>query len=132
MELNWQEYHRLEQGTLLPPDESLSVMLRERRKGPERASATEMTLGEDPLFAIERRIEEEGDGGETLITSRIEHVFYSFDEAQAYLDLFAYRLPGCRIAVLPTTGVLKRVLRAGEFLDEIERRLAEGGHDGTA
>lgn len=22
--------------------------------------------------------------------------------------------------------------RAGEFLDEIERRLAEGGHDGTA
>lgn len=31
MELNWHEYYRLEQGALLPPDESLSVMLRERR-----------------------------------------------------------------------------------------------------
>lgn len=132
MELNWHEYHRLEQGALLPPDESLSVMLRERRKGPERAQATEMTLGEDPLFAIEYRIEEEGDDGGMVLISQIVSVFYSLDEAQAYLNLFAYRLPCCRIVVLPTKGVLKRVLRAGEFLDEIERRLAEGGHDGTA
>ena len=91
-----------------------------------------MTLAEDPLFAIERRIEEEGDDGETRLTSRIEYVFFSYEEAETYLEQFKYRLHGCRLTVLPTFGSLKRVLRAGEFLDEIERRLAEGGHDGAA
>lgn len=113
-------------------DESLLVMLRERRKGPERVDATEITLAEDPLFAIERRIEEEGDDGEKRLTSRIEYVFFSYEEAETYLEQFKYRLHGCRLTVLPTFGSLKRVLRAGEFLDEIERRLAEGGHDGAA
>ena len=91
-----------------------------------------MTLAEDPLFAIERRIEEEGDDGEKRLTSRIESVFFSYEEAVTYLEQFKYRLHGCRLTVLPTFGSLKRVLRAGEFLDEIERRLAEGGHDGAA
>ena len=112
MPLDWSEHAKLERGAALPVDESVLVMLRERRKGPERVEATEITLAEDPLFAIERRIEEEGDDGETRLTSRIEYVF--------------------RLTVLPTFGSLKRVLRAGEFLDEIERRLAEGGHDGAA
>ena len=107
-------------------------MLRERRKGPERVEATEITLAEDPLFAIERRIEEEGDDGEKRLTSRIEYVFFSYEEAETYLEQFKYRLHGCRLMVLPTFGSLKRVLRAGEFLDEIERRLAEGVHDGAA
>ena len=57
MPLDWSEYAKLERGAALPVDESLLVMLRERRKGPERVEATEMTLAEDPLFAIERRIE---------------------------------------------------------------------------
>ena len=132
MPLYWSEYAKLERGAALPVDESLLVMLRERRKGPERVEATEITLAEDPLFAIERRIEEEGDDGETRLTSRIEYVFFSYEEAETYLEQFKYRLHGCRLTVLPTFGSLKRVLRAGEFLDEIERRLAEGGHDGAA
>ena len=123
---------KAERGAVLPVDESLLVMLRERRKGPERVEATEITLAEDPLFAIERRIEEEGDDGETRLTSRIEYVFFSYEEAETYLEQFKYRLHGCRLTVLPTFGSLKRVLRAGEFLDEIERRLAEGAHDGAA
>lgn len=130
--LDWNEHARLERGALLPVDESLLVMLRERRKGVEREEATAMTLTEDPLFAIERRIEEEGDDGEKRLASRIEYVFFSYGEAETYLEKFKYRLHGCRLTVLPTLGFLKRVLRAGEFLDEIERRLAEGGHDGTA
>ena len=112
MPLDWSEHAKLERGAALPVDESLLVMLRERRKGPERVEATEITLAEDPLFAIERRI--------------------SYEEAETYLEQFKYRLHGCRLTVLPTFGSLKRVLRAGEFLDEIERRLAEGGHDGAA
>ena len=132
MPLDWSGYEKLERGAALPVDETLIVMLRERRKGPERVEATEMTLAEDPLFAIERRIEEEGDDGKTLLINRIEYVFFSYDEAEAYLEQFKYRLRDCRIMVLPTFGSLKRVLRAGEFLDEIERRLAEGGHDGAA
>ena len=117
MPLDWSEHAKLERGAALPVDESLLVMLRERRKGPERVEATEITLAEDPLFAIERRI---------------EYVFFSYEEAETYLEQFKYRLHGCRLMVLPTFGSLKRVLRAGEFLDEIERRLAEGVHDGAA
>ena len=117
MPLDWSEHAKLERGAALPVDESLLVML---------------TLAEDPLFAIERRIEEEGDDGEKRLTSRIESVFFSYEEAETYLEQFKYRLHGCRLTVLPTFGSLKRVLRAGEFLDEIERRLAEGGHDGAA
>ena len=132
MPLDWNEYAKLERGTTLPVDDSLLVMLRERRKGPERVGATERSLIEDPLFAIERRIEEKGCNGETLLSSRIECVFYSFGEAEAFMEQFKYRLSNCHILVLPTFGSLKRVLRAGEFLDEIERRLAEGGHDGSA
>lgn len=56
--------------------------------------ATEITLAEDPLFAIERRIEEEGDDGETRLTSRIEYVFFSYEEAETYLEQFKYRLHG--------------------------------------
>ena len=121
MPLDWSEYAKLERGAALPVDESLLVMLRERRKGPGRVEATEITLAE-----------EEGDDGETRLTSRIEYVFFSYEEAETYLEQFKYRLHGCRLTVLPTFGSLKRVLRAGEFLDEIERRLAEGGHDGAA
>lgn len=130
--LNWIEYDKLERGAILSGAGLLLVMLRERRKGPERVNATGRTLAEDPLFAIERRIEEEDDDGKMLIANRIEYVFYSFDEAREYLEQFEYRLHGCRITVLPTFGILKRVLRAGEFLDEIERRLTEGDNDGTA
>ena len=36
MPLDWSEYAKLERGAALPVDESLLVMLRERRKGPER------------------------------------------------------------------------------------------------
>ena len=94
MPLDWSEHAKLERGAALPVDESLLVMLRERRKGPERVEATEMTLAEDPLFAIERRIEEEGDDGEKRLTSRIESVFFSYEEAETYLEQFKYRLHG--------------------------------------
>ena len=52
MSLDWSEHAKLERGAALPVDESLLVMLRERRKGPERVEATEITFAEDPLFAI--------------------------------------------------------------------------------
>lgn len=132
MPLDWNEHAKLERGAALPVDESLLVMLCECRKGPERVEATEMTLAEDLLFAIEHRIEEEGDDGEKRLTNRIESVFFSYEEAETYLEQFKYRLHGCHLTVLPTFGSLKHVLRAGGFLDEIERRLAEGGHDEAA